>query len=857
MKSRTGLFMLTVLAVLAAAPAAANACTITWDGQVSDAWFEVQVNGPGTGDDVYNWSPERWPTGTDDVCIPAGPAIQPTTRQVDQNTPTMRSLTISLGASLTVSATQVLISENSSNAGTLNMSGPLPLTINDGNSGDGAEGLTNTGTINFTNQGAANGQLATIVADLFTNQGTVNVNDPEASIQRSGAALLNAVHSNQSTINISSGNALRSIFSNFINAGTITGGGSMNMDQGRFEAASGSSIGAGTDVNMTNSIFAAAPGSTATGNVDIYGAFNGGGPSVLEGTVPAGITLDVEPGVTLQSPAVTTTVNAGRININGDGAQLQVLPNDVGTNSTSRLTNTGTIEFTTGGGTQIRSITGALVNQGSLVVNHPQASFQAPGGTNTPPRLTNNGTISISSGNAMRAIQSPEVINGTGGAITGAGTMNHDAGRLSLTGNSQISAPLDYNLSGAAGLDLTSAAAASGNVDIAGGTSVLTGNVPSGVSIDIRNAGLRSMSSYTNAGTITLNRVTGDFANPTLSTEDGVGGTTETLTNTGTIAVTGNLSTPTISGNLINQGTFSTSNPFVVFDDQQETRPPKLTNAAGGTLTVAAGSTFALWPGGAQNFENAGTVQVNGNLNPLGYTQTGGTTTLAAGGALNLSPPEAVLLQGGVLRGSGNITGGDVVNSGGTLAPGTSPGILTLTDDYVQGAGGNLAIEVSGADAGTGHDQLVVGGTASLGGTLSVDTSGFSPATGQQFKIIDAPAPPASPTVSGTFATIQPTGGRTYAVAYGPTAVTLTADAPPVVPDPPVVDPPIEPDPVNPPGPPGPPADDGACKAATDKLANAKTKLKKLKRNDASAKKIKKAKAKVKKAKQAVAAACA
>ena len=299
----------------------------------------------------------------------------------------------------------------------------------------------------------------------------------------------------------------------------------------------------------------------------------------------------------------------------------------------------------------------------------------------------------------------------------------------------------------------------------------------------------------------------------------------------------------------------SISNPFVVFDDQQETRPAKLTNAAAGTLTVAAGSTFALWPGGAQNFENAGTVVVNGSLNPLGYVQTAGTTTLAAGGALNLSPPETVLLQGGVLRGSGNVTGGDVLNSGGTLAPGTSPGVLTIAEDYVQSAGGNLAIEISGAAAGTGHDQLVVGGTASLAGTLSVDTSGFSPATGQQFKVIDAPAPPASPTVSGTFATVTPTGGRTYAVAHNPTDVTLTADAPPVEPDPPVVTPPTDP-PVNPPATPGP-VDDGSCKAATDKLAKAKAKLKKLKQNDASAKKIKKAKAKVKKAKQAVATACA
>ena len=327
---------------------------------------------------------------------------------------------------------------------------------------------------------------------------------------------------------------------------------------------------------------------------------------------------------------------------------------------------------------------------------------------------------------------------------------------------------------------------------------------------------------------------------------------------------------------------------------------PKLTNAAGGTFTVAAGAQFALIPGEASFFENAGTVQLNGTLAPgaIGYTQTGGTTTLAApSNSIGLSPGGVVALQGGTLRGTGSITGGDVQNTGGTLAPGTSPGALSLTDDYSQGAGGTLAVEVSGSAPGTGHDQLVVGGTVSLAGTLAVNTSGFAPATGQQFKIIDAPAPPASPTVSGAFATVQPAGGRTYAVAYNPTDVTLTANAPPDtdgdgVPDaadncpseagpasnggcPLASDPPPDSDgdgvpdasdncptqagPVSNGGCPvssTPPADDAACKAAMDKLATAKQKLKKLKQNGASKAKVKKAKQKVKKAKDAVAAAC-
>lgn len=335
--------------ILAPAPSARaqTSCTISWDGQISDAWFDVRVNDPGNpDDDVYNWSPERWPNGTDDVCFPSGAVAS--TRSVDRNTPDIRSFAISQGASLSVTDTQLIARENSTNAGILNMSGNVPLTINDSNSADGGEGLANTGTINFTPGGPAG--LRAIVAELFTNQGIVNVDHPQASIQRSGTGLsMAAIHRNQGTIDISPGNALRSIFSNFINdtGGVITGGGTMNMGEGRFEAAGNSQIVAGTDVNMTNSVFAGTADSTATGNVDIYGNFQGGGPSTLEGTVPAGITLDVDE-VTLQSPAVTSTVNAGRINLNGAGSQLQVLPNDNDMASTSKLTNapTGIIEFT-------------------------------------------------------------------------------------------------------------------------------------------------------------------------------------------------------------------------------------------------------------------------------------------------------------------------------------------------------------------------------------------------------------------------------------------------------------------------------------------------------------------------------
>ncbi len=227
------------LVVCAVAAPAAQACTITWDGQLGDRWFEMQPNGPGAGDDVYNWSPERYPTLTDDACFPSGAVAS--TRQVTQNTPDVRSLTISAGATLTVDNVQMIVRENSVNDGTLNMAGPVPMTVSDGDPAD-HEALTNNGTLNFP---ALTGNGLQVIAGGLTNNGTINVDDPDASIQRGAAGSPDkGNHANQGTINISAGNSLRILSSNFVNgpSGVITGAGTMNMAESRFEAGSGSQI---------------------------------------------------------------------------------------------------------------------------------------------------------------------------------------------------------------------------------------------------------------------------------------------------------------------------------------------------------------------------------------------------------------------------------------------------------------------------------------------------------------------------------------------------------------------------------------------------------------------------------------
>src|SRR6266404_2472851 len=118
------------------------------------------------------------------------------------------------------------------------------------------------------------------------------------------------------------------------------------------------------------------------------------------------------------------------------------------------------------------------------------------------------------------------------------------------------------------------------------------------------------------------------------------------------------------------------------------------------------------WP-----FNNSGTVLLLSNrMNfALGYAQTAGQTTIAEGATLQsfvVTAVPSVLIFGGTLSGNGFVRG--FVTNAATVHPGTSPGVLTVTDGYPtpysQGPAGTLAIDIGGRTAGTQYSQLVVSG---------------------------------------------------------------------------------------------------------------------------------------------------
>ena len=118
-------------------------------------------------------------------------------------------------------------------------------------------------------------------------------------------------------------------------------------------------------------------------------------------------------------------------------------------------------------------------------------------------------------------------------------------------------------------------------------------------------------------------------------------------------------------------------------------------------------------------------------MNGGAYTQTSGTTTV--NGSLVAS---TVTVSGGTLNGSGTITSG-LTNNGGIVAPGNSPGIITVNGNYSQSSSGALSIEVGGTTVGTQYDQLAVNGTVTLGGDLILTgINSFTPTAGNTFVIL-------------------------------------------------------------------------------------------------------------------------
>jgi hypothetical protein len=159
--------------------------------------------------------------------------------------------------------------------------------------------------------------------------------------------------------------------------------------------------------------------------------------------------------------------------------------------------------------------------------------------------------------------------------------------------------------------------------------------------------------------------------------------------------------------------------------------------AATGILSMGANSTMRISTTHVGTGNNA-----NGIVNLAGGLFAADVVDMGAGGTFNFTGGRLSVYTFNTYLGTGAL-----LQQGGTLAPGLSPGLSIINGDYVLD-GGLLEIELFGKTAGTEYDQLQVNGSVNLnGGALDLALH-FGPAVGDQFLIVNNDG---TDPVSGTF----------------------------------------------------------------------------------------------------------
>lgn len=558
-------------------------------------------------------------------------------------------------------------------------------------------------------------------------------------------------------------------------AGTKTFTAAVNSDWFTAGNWSPSGIPGSSDDVVINSATAIISGQDASaGSLSINtGSPNSGGLEILDHTLTVSSSgtstldgfLEVDGTLNLNDPTTYEgTTNSNGINIGGTlniGSTFTMTSADDTNHASINNTTNSSLVHVLAGGSLIRNTSAGVQTIGPPVDNDGSAASSVQ-----------TGTLNLAGGDTSSSTGGYDI--GSGATLQAHGTFESP----SITG--------------------------SGTFDLASGTTTV------GASDTFSVASL-----HIDGGTLTLDQ---DLSIPTLISTGGHRNGTGTLTVTGTADFSGlslDTATTTVAssvpsfniGEFLNVGsTFTGTNATLNLDTPTtyaQSSDSNGINLGGGVLNIA--STFTMSGAGIQAgindtggsplvhvlstgslirdtssgsvatppIDNEGIVSVQtGTLSASGLTQGAGTLTVAAGGELDGS----VVLNGGTLDGNGTL-GGPLSNPGGTVAPGSSPGTLTVTGDYTQGSGGTLAEDITGTTPGTQFDRLFVGGNLSLDGTLAIQSQSFTPASTDSFKIITGASSRTGNFASLTGASVN---GQTYTPQYDADGVTLlVAGAPP------------------------------------------------------------------------------
>jgi hypothetical protein len=531
-----------------------------------------------------------------------------------------------------------------------------------------------------------------------------------------------------------------------------------------------------------------AAGQTLINNGTLESLVGSSGGRLITGAVVNNGLFDVK----LNTTWAGSLTNNGTVNI-AAGQRLTHSGNSVFNNTAGAVNNLGTLEIRAGSvfnqlagavtGNAISLITtklvlagggsGAFLLSGNCTLEGDIAAGQSvwvngngsAGDANlsVATSFTNNGSLRIES--AVSNFASTMTVNG--GTFTNAASVLVGAGSGGsrvITGAVTNNGTVDFNLN-------TSWA----------GTFTNNGTVNVATNQKLTNSGTQSFNQ--NGGAI---NVTGAFEISSTGTLNYNGGT---ITGTPVNVLGGRLNLAgtgagsfILQGASIVQGTIAAGQTVWVNGngsrgDANVSAPSGLTNE--GLLRIESSvSNFA------SNFNVTGTLTNNGtgtveiNQGSSGSRVLGGSVVNR--GVFDVKQPATFTgasfdnSTGGKLRGTSSFTlsspAATLTNSG-SIAPGLSPGTLTVTR-ATQLAAGSVDVEIA---ALTSFDRLAVTGALTLDGALNITLlNGYVPNLGDTFDVVTFG------TRSGAFAALNGAsigGGKKFQVTYGTTFVRLTVVA--------------------------------------------------------------------------------
>ena len=634
-----------------------------------------------------------------------------------------------------------------------------------------AAGLNKTGLGTLTFSGSA--------ANLYT--GETQVNGGTLFLEKTGAGLANNFGPAMAgDLVINSGGTARYGADSQVRDDkdiTVNAGGLLDLN-GFAESMidlsiNGGSVTTGTGyLNVRGSVSAGnSPASSYTGNLHLESPTNGG---LRDVSVASGGTFTIT-GVVGNGdnglPAGLSKTGAGTLTFNGADANIYLgetqvnggtlflartsagFPNNFGAAMGGNLVvnNGGTARY--GADSQVRdaknitvnagglldlngfaeSITNLAINGGSVTTGagyiNVRGSVSADSSTTSSytgnlhlESPTVNGLRDVSVGAGGTFSISGVVSNGDNGRAirlskTGAGTLSFSGSSPNTyTGETQVNAGTLLLSKTGPGFANDFGAAIAGNLVVNNG-----GTARYGASSQVRDAKDITVNA---GGTLDLNGFGEGITNLTIN-----GGTV--ATGIGSVSVGGSVSadssTTSSLGNLglstaianearlisvASGGVFTISG--MIFDARGLSFPTGLDKTGAGTLDLTAASTY-----------RGGTTVSDGTL--LANNPSGSAT----------GPGSVTVDNGGILGGSGRVAGAVIVNSGGVVAPGNSPGRLNLGSSLLLPSGATLDIELGGTTPGTQYDQLFLSGLLTLGGNLNVSlVDGFIPTLDFVFEIV-------------------------------------------------------------------------------------------------------------------------